>query len=121
MDETREERSAPKGHGDFANLIRKQWTPAELRALADDIVELERHPGFQAMTTLLKAREALLVDRLVVEKPDDIRSTDQVIGMLGGLRQGNRAVESILYEAQEARERALAAAREADAKGATSQ
>lgn len=120
MDEPREERS-PKGHGDFANLIRKQWTPAELRALAEDVAELEQHPGFQAVTTLLKAREALLVDRLVVEKPDDIRSTDQVIGMLGGLRQGLRAVDSIVYEAQQARERAEAAARAADAKGATSQ
>lgn len=111
---------SPKGHGDFANLIRDTWADRELRQVAEEILELERTPGFARVLFLLDARERMLVDRLLVERPttDNVRATDQTIGTLAGLRQSRRAVESILYEAQVARERAEAAARAADERGA---
>lgn len=109
----------PKGHGDFANLIARTWSGPELyREVREAIEDLERHPGFAYVTALLDARERMLTDRLVNDSVGDIRATDQVIGMIGGLRQSKRAVESILYESNEARERAERAAREADAEGA---
>jgi hypothetical protein len=109
----------PKGHGDYANLIRDLWTGAELRRAAEELEDLERHDGYARLKQLLEARDAQLVDRLVVDKPEDVRSTDQVIGILNGLRQSQRAIDSIKYEAHQSRERDQQAAAEADAEGAT--
>ena len=111
----------PKGHGDFANLIRETWTERELAQVAEEILELERHPGFARLCSLLDSRERKLVDRLVIETPtpDNVRGTDQILGTIAGLRQSRAAIDSILYESIQARERAAAAAREADAKGAS--
>lgn len=107
----------PKGHGDFAELIRKLWTPRELRDIAEQLEELERHPGYAYLRALLDARERSLVDRIVVGEAGDIRATDQVLGICNGLRQSSRAVDSIRYEVQQARERAELAKAEADAEG----
>jgi hypothetical protein len=69
---------------------------------------------------LLDSRERLIVDRLVVGEPGEIRVTDQLLGMCAGLRQGSRAIASIRYEANQARERAAEAARVADSRGDSS-
>jgi hypothetical protein len=107
----------PQGHGDFATLIGRLWTPRELRDIAERLDELERHPGYAYLQALLDARERQLVDRLVVGEAGDIRTTDQILGMCNGLRQGSRAVDSIRYEVQRARALAEQAKAEADAEG----
>lgn len=100
----------PSGHGDFANLINELWTGRELRQIAEELEDLERHPAWARLTALLDARQRALVDRLVIGTPGDVRATDQVLGMVNGLRQLDRAISSIRYEANQARERAEAAA-----------
>ena len=110
----------PPTHGDYANLIRKNWTDREIRQIGEEIEDLERQPGFARLLSLLETRERLLLDRLVLGASDvPVRSTDQIIGTLAGLRQLRVAADSLLYEAHEARERALRAAREADAESET--
>jgi hypothetical protein len=109
----------PKGHGDFADLIRDLWTGSELRRIEEELEDLERHPGYARLTALLDARERLLVDRLVVGAPGDVRGTDQMLGIANGLRSVKRAVASIRHEANEARERAERAAADADAERST--
>lgn len=110
----------PKGHGDFADLIRETWTDRELAQVAEEILELERTPGFARLMSLLDSRERSLVDRLVIAQPtpENVRATDQTLGTIAGLRQSKRALDSIIHESIKARERVEAAAREADAKGA---
>lgn len=110
----------PKGHGDFAKLIRDEWSDPELLRVQEEILELERSPGYARVSALLQAREKFLVDRLMIEPPtaDNVRSTDQTIGTLLGLRQLTRAVDSIIHEANEARVRAESRARAAE-EGAT--
>jgi hypothetical protein len=107
----------PQGHGDFAHLIRKLWTPRELRDIAERLEDLERHPGYAYLRALLDARERDVMDRVVVGTPGDIRATDQMLGTCLGLRQGGRAIDSIRYEVQQAREDAELAKAEADAEG----
>ena len=109
----------PTGHGDFAALIRSMWNGGELRRLEEELEDLERHPGYLRVLALLDARERQLVDRLVVGEPGDVRVTDQVLGMANGVRSLRRVVDSIRYEANEARERAEQAAADADAEGAS--
>lgn len=105
----------PKGHGDWAKLIRDEWSDSELLRAADEILELERSPGYARLCALLDAREQMLVDRVVIDKPGDVRSTDQILGSVLGLRQARMAIDSIIHEANQARERAKRAAAEADA------
>lgn len=109
----------PTGHADFANLIPKLWTGSELRAIEEELEDLERHPGYARLLALVDARERFLLDRLVIGPPADVRATDQVIGIVNGLRSLRNGADSIRFEAQQARERAEKAAAEADAKGAS--
>lgn len=104
----------PHEYGAFVALFNRQWTGREVREIADEIEDLNRQPGFNRLLGLLDDRERMLVDRLVHERPDPegVRGTDQVIGMIAGLRQLKEAADSILYAAQEARERAKDAAGE---------
>lgn len=107
----------PRGHGDFAAAIRRTWSDRELRQAAQEIRALQAHPGYEHLCALFETRERMLIDRLVVEAPtsENVRATDQTLGTIGGLQQTRRAIDSILYESEQARERAEAAAREADA------
>jgi len=110
-----------KGHGDWAEIIRKTWSDQELQQVRDEIVQLEQSPGYARVSALLAARDDQLVDRLLVQQPtpENIRATDQVLGTVAGLRQMQRAIDSIIHEANQARERAEAKAREADAERST--
>lgn len=107
----------PKGHGDFANLITGTWSDRELAQVAEEILELERQPGFARLMSLLDSRERFLVDRLVIAQPtpDNVRATDQTLGTIAGLRQSRQAIDSIIHESIKARERVEAAARVVDA------
>jgi hypothetical protein len=111
--------SKPKGHGDYAALIRELWTGSELRRIEEELEDLERHPGYARLMSLLDARDRQLVDRLVVGEPGDVRGTDQILGMVNGLRSMKRAADSIRHEATQARERAEQAAADADAERST--
>ena len=105
-----------KGHGDWANIIRDLW-PAneELQRVRDEIVKLEQSPGFAYLSALLDARQRFLFDRLVVgDATETVRATDHRLGTVHGLQQSQRAIDSIIHEANQARERAERAAREAD-------
>lgn len=112
----------PQEYGAYASLIGRQWTSREVREIADEIADLNTHPGFNRLLGLLDDRERMLVDRLVHERPDaeGVRATDQVIGMISGLRQLKQAADSILYAADQARERAREAAGEPVAESETS-
>lgn len=107
----------PKGHGDWAEIIRRTWSDQELLQVRDEIVQLEQSPGYARVSALLAARDDQLIDRLLVQRPDNenIRATDQVLGTVAGLRQMQRAIDSIIHEANQARERAERRAAEADA------
>lgn len=110
----------PKGHGDWANLIRTTWSDRELLEVRDEIVQLEQSPGYARLCALLASRDDQLVDRLLVQQPtvENVRATDQTLGTVAGLRQMQRAIDSIIHEANQARERAERLAREADEEGA---
>jgi hypothetical protein len=109
----------PKGHGDYANLLNRLWPAgSELRQVAEELEDLERQPGYARLQAVLDVRERLLLDRLVEGEPGEIRGTDQLLGMIAGLRQAQRAIASVYYEAEQSRERDAAKARAADAEGA---
>lgn len=107
----------PKGHGDFADLIRGTWSDRELAQVAEEILELERQPGFARLMSLLDSRERSLIDRLLIAQPtpENVRATDQTLGTIAGLRQSRRAMDSIIHESIQARERVAAEARAAEA------
>ena len=94
----------PVGHGDFAEAF-KAWTTPELFAAAEAVADLRVSRGYQAIERVLAERKDKLVSRLVHGDAswNNLLGREQVVGMIGGIEQAQRATESLLYAADQRR------------------